>query len=257
VNRLRGLLLIIRALTPLLIVILLAAALMIMVRDLRQALAVPVQRIQTEFTGVRTAIDNARTDAEGVVNNVTTVVNRLQSFNLANLIPDIPTNIRLPSLQLPPLTLTVPYDLEIRYSSVNIGVTISYPSGVTVRTRNVTVTLPSISNIDIPVPGLSGLVTALRNALRPVTEIFNIFTPAFSSINRLSTTLKQFPDHLRAIVDQGQSVVSGIQDIITRWENTLVVVGVVLLALVMIYYVVPTIDDFNRGLRLLRGLSVN
>jgi len=256
-KRLLGLLLIVRALAPLLIVVVIAVALNVVIQDIHRVLDKPIQTIQTEMVGVKTAVDGVKGDIGAVGRDVTTVVNRLQGFSIPNLIPNIPNSIRIPRLQMPALSVPVPTDVQIQTSSVNIGVTITYPSGITIRPRNIPIGIPDIPNIDIPVPGLSSLADALRNALAPITDVFKDFNKAFGSFNKLNQTLQPLPDHLNAIVNQGQSMLTGLQQVVARWEGTLVIVVAVLLILVVIYFAVPSIADFNRGLRMLRGLPTD
>lgn len=253
-SRFLGLLLILRALSPILIVLIIAVAVSIILGDLHAAVDEPIQNMKTEFDEIRTAVEDARQDFEDVAREVTDVVNELQSFSLPNLIPNIPDFFSIPSLDIPDLTVPVP-TITVNTSRIDLGpATITYPSSITVGSRNVTLTIPNIPSFNVPVPDLGALDDALRNALSGITSVFDEFDEAFASISVLSETLQMVPDSFNAISTEMQALLDGLNGLLVRWGGTLATVLVVLAALVVLYFAVPILDDLRRGWRMLRGL---
>lgn len=254
-RRLMGLLLVIRALAPALIVIIVAVGFGVILADLRAATAAPIRGINTAMGEMGTALETVKTDLDAALAEISDLAALFQGFTLPNLIPDIPNNIRIPSLNLPDITVPVPTNAVITTSTVNIGVNITYPSGVRFTTTNLTLVVPDLPNVDIPVPGLGALDTALRNALAPLTNIFDALDTAFDSIGALTTTLRTLPDSVQAIVDDGELLLNSIDRVLANWAGTLATVALILLILVIIYFAAPALDDLRRGLRMLRGLA--
>lgn len=253
-SRLFGLLLIIRALSPILILLVIAIAVAVILGDLRAAMDEPIQNMKTEFDEIRTTVEDVREDFETVTSEITEVVNALQSFSLPNVIPNIPDFFTIPSLDIPDLTVPVP-TVSVQMCSVNIGVRISYPCGITVGTRNVTLAIPNIPSFNVPLPALGALDDTLRNALSGITGIFDVFDEAFASIGELSETLRNVPDSFNAISTETQALLDALSGLLVKWGSTLSLVLISLAVLVVIYFAVPFLDDFRRGWRMLRGLS--
>lgn len=260
-RRVLGFLLIVRALSPFLILLVLAVAGMIILRDLRVEMDEPIRIIQTEVDSLSGVVEDARDDLNTVQREISELVTALEAFNPANLIPDLSGTISIPSLTIPDVTVPIPdipNGVSISTSSISIaGVGLTYPTGISVSTRNYTLAIPDISSFNITIPGLDLLSSAIESALAPITDIFNVFEPAFASINALNETLQQVPDSMDAITTQGEALLNGVRDVFLRWGQTLTIVLVVLAVLVVIYFGVPFLDDFTRGLRMLRGLPVD
>ncbi|MEZ4672045.1 MAG: hypothetical protein R3E39_29420 [Anaerolineae bacterium] len=253
-RRVVGLLLMIRALAPLLVILILAVGVAIIYRDVQAAVETPVTNIKTAFNELGTSIQSVEGDLETVGNNVTTVINQLSQFNPLSLIPDIPDNITLPSLTIPDISVSVP-TVDVKFSDITIlGVTLTYPSGLTIGTKTLSVTVPDLSNLSLPLPGLGQLDDAIRSGLSGITDVFSVFDDAFDSINKLTTTLRTLPDNFSTITTQTQSLVEGLRGVVLSWGSTLTLVLVLLFVLALIYVFVPSLDDFWRGWRMLRGL---
>jgi hypothetical protein len=233
-------------------IVVIAIAFSVILGDLRAAVEPPIQNKKQEFDDIRAAVEDARQDFESVVSEVTELVEELQSFSIPNLIPNIPNFFTIPSLNIPDLTVPVP-TISVQTCSVNIGVTISYPCGITIGSRNVTLTIPNIPSFNVPVPGLGALDDVLRDALSGITGIFDVFDEAFASIGQLAETLQTVPDSFNAISADMQALLDGLAGLVVRWGSTLTIVLLVLAGLVIIYFAVPILDDLRRGWRLLSG----
>lgn len=260
-RRFMGFLLILRALSPFLFLAVLGIAGLIILEDLRAELEPPIQTIQDELDTLNNIVAQTQEDFEDVQREVTDLVSALEAFNPANLIPDISGVISIPSLTIPDVTIPipdVPNGVSISFSSINIaGVNISYPSGISIGTRNFTLAIPDISAFNITIPGLDLLGDAIAAVLAPITEIFEVFTPAFESINDLNETLQEVPKSFETITAEGEALVRDVGDVVARWSRTLAIVFVVLALLTVIYFGVPFLDAFHRGLQMIRGLPVS
>lgn len=252
-SRLLGLLLIVRALSPILILLVIAIAVAVILGDLRAAVDEPIQNMKSEFDEIRTTVEDVREDFETVAAEITEVVDALQSFSLPTIIPNIPDFFSIPSLDIPDLTVPAP-TVSVQMCSVSIGVTISYPCGLTVGTRNITLAIPNIPSFNVPMPALGALDDALRSALSGITGIFDVFDEAFASIGELSETLQAVPDSFNAISAETQALLDALRDLLVKWGSTLSLVLIILAVLVVIYFAAPILDDLRRGWRMLRGL---
>ncbi|MBZ0303943.1 MAG: hypothetical protein K8J31_29665 [Anaerolineae bacterium] len=253
-RRISGLLLILRALSPVIIVLVLGGTLALVLNDVRAAVDPPLQSIQTEIGEIQTTVETVRGDIEAVNTEVSSLLSTLSSFSIPNLIPNIPANLSFPSLDIPNASIPVP-TVSVRTSSTTIaGVSISYPSGLNIGSSTFNLNFPAIPSFSVPLPGLSQIDDALRDALSGVTGVFDSSTSAFDRIGDLNVTLQLVPGHVDAITSQAQQLLNSLARVLSRWAETLLIVMLVLLVLVIIYFGVPLLDDLTRGWRMLRGL---
>ena len=252
-RRLSGLLLMLRALAPVLIVLIIGVTLSVILSDVQAAAEKPIQNIRTEIGEIRGTVDEIRADIETVNNEITALVGDLTDFDLPNLIPNIPGNLSFPSLDIPSVSIPIP-TVSVRTSNFTVGnLTLSYPSGLTIGSRNFSLNIPDIPGFSVPLPGLGQLDDALRNALSPLTDIFDTFKQAFSSIGTLNNTLQLIPDHFTTIADEGEQLMLNLWRTVLGWGQTLLLVIVILLALVVIFFGVGLLDDLTRGWHMLLG----
>lgn len=253
-TRIAGLLLILRALAPVLIVLIIGGTLAIVLGDVRTAVDVPLETIGSEIEAVRSTVDTVGDDIGAVSAQVTSLVGALNGLNIPNLIPNIPQNLQFPSFNPPAINIPVP-TVSMRTSSTTIaGVTLTYPSGLTIGSTTYGLDIPELGSFSVPLPGLSQVDDLLRSALSGVNDVFASFRTTFSSVGDLVGTLQLVPDHLTTIVDQGEQLATNLRGVFIRWGETLLIVTIILLVLVIIYVGVPMLDDLNRGWRMLRGL---
>jgi hypothetical protein len=253
-TRLSGLLLILRALAPVLIVLIIGGTLAIVLADVRAAVDEPLERIGGEIQAVRSTVDAARDDIEAVNEQVITLVSALTGLNIPNLIPNIPANLTFPTLNPPAINIPVP-TVSMRTTTTTIaGVSITYPSGLNIGSSSYSLDIPDIGGFPVPLPGLSQVDDTLRSALSGVNSVFGSFHTAFSSVSQLVDTLQLVPDHMNTIAAQGEQLAANLRAVVMRWGETLLLVTVILLALVIIYFGVAVLDDLTRGWRMLRGL---
>lgn len=258
ISRLYGLLLLIRGLSPFLVILVIGIVGMVMVNDLSAALDGPIARIQTEIDDVRDAVDSARTQVDAVVADVSSLVDTLSSFRLPDLLPDLPSSISIPTLNLPSVSVLVP-TAAVRMCSANLEfTTVSYPCGLNLGSRSVSLNLPDIPTFTIPIPGLNELGDLLSDAFSPITDIFDRgFRPVFAGIQELGETLQVIPDTFNSIAAEGRGLLSDVGGVLGQWRQTLLIVWVVLAVLAVIYFGVPLVSNVTRGWRLLRGLPAD
>lgn len=271
-RRLLGLLLILRALAPFLIIGVIAVVGSVIVSDLQAALEEPVRSIDAAFRDAQTAIESAREDVETLTREVTSVVDRLRSFSLPNVIPNLPVSLTLPRIELDSLTIPIP-DISVRWSnspritypssldfSWTSGLSITwsdfsirYPSSISISTSNYRLDLPDIPQVSIPLPGLRELGNLIRGAFSSLTGVFDVFDEAFGAISGLGESVQAVSESITAVVGEAKTALETLRDTVMRWGGVLAAAGVVLLVLAVIYFIVPSIDDFQRGWRMLRG----
>ena len=252
--RISGLLLILRALAPVLIVLIIGGTLAIVLGDVRAAVDAPLETIGSEIEEVRSTVDSVSDDIGAVSAQVSSLVGALNGMNIPNLIPNIPANLQFPSFNPPAINIPVP-TVSMRTSSTTIaGVTLTYPSGLNIGSTSFGLDIPDLGSFSVPLPGLSQVDDLLRSALSGVNDVFGSFRTTFSSVGELVGTLQLVPDHMTAIADQGEQLANNLRAVVTRWGETLLLVMVILLVLVIIYIGVPVLDDLTRGWRMLRGL---
>ncbi|MAS36541.1 MAG: hypothetical protein CL610_21230 [Anaerolineaceae bacterium] len=256
-GRLIGLLLILRALAPVLIVLIIGGTVAVVLGDVQAAVDPPLTVIRTEMAEVRDTVEAAGENIEAVSDEVTDLVSVLGSFNLQIVIPNIPANLSFPSLDLPSVNIPVP-SVSMRTTTTTIaGVSITYPSGLNIGSTTFSLNIPNIPSFSVPLPGLSQLDNDLRAALSGVTGVFDTFDAVFDSVGDLVGTLGQVTDHVSAITEQTDQMTQSLRRVMGRWQATLMIAVLAVLGLVLLYFGVPILDDFRRGWRMLRGLSAS
>lgn len=260
-RRVLGLMLIIRAFAPFFVLLIMAVAGLIILNDLRSALELPIEVIQTEIEDLQGVADDIREDIAAVEDTANDVIEALQIFDLSVIIPDIPLDISIPNLSIPDVNVRVPDvpdGIDVSFDSINVaGVNLYYPDGISVAMTNLSLDMPSIPAFDIPIPGLSALDDALRAALAPLTEIFDVFDPAFVAIADLNDSLQTVPDSFTAIADEGEAIIDGLKEVVRKWGRTLMIVFILLALLMINYFAAAFLDDVMRGWRMMRGLPAN
>jgi DNA anti-recombination protein RmuC len=93
-RRLSGLLLIIRALAPFLMVLALYWGYSRIAADIQAALA-PMQKIDSEVAALGETIDSARQQFDSAREDVEAAVAQVQSFSVPDFLPDLPNNLNV------------------------------------------------------------------------------------------------------------------------------------------------------------------
>ena len=273
-SRILGLLLIIRAVTPIIIILLIAGLALTFVRDLSASLEKPIQTISDEVEVVEVALANAQDDFLAVQTTMGELLDDLESFSIPNPLANLSTTLTIPSINIPdPPSIPIP-DVDVNWRTRSIqypsGLSFSFSSGlsttwstfsvtyprtISVTTDNFNLSIPNIPSFNVTIPGLSLLKTAVENVIDEVTDIFDIFDPALTAINDLTTTLQVLPESVDTIIDSTQTIVSNAQRTTAYWSNVILTVTGIILLLTLNYIFSSMLQSLQEGWRMLRGQS--
>jgi hypothetical protein len=261
-NRLFGLMLIIRGLSPLLVVGVIAITGALMVNDVQSALREPVAAIRTELDQVSATVGTIRGQVDVASQRITAVTNQVTTFvgSVGNNINSIVTQFRNLLTPINDAIAGVRSALNIIKSGldgfINAANSIVQILNVGCPTLRPCIQLPTIPTLQLPnlLPDIEPLAAAVRSAFAPLQQIFIDFQPAVDSIRQLSVALQSVPAAFARIGQYGQQLVSGVESAVADWGTILIIVVVILLVLTLNYFAVPLVDNVTRGWRLLRGL---
>lgn len=198
-KRILGLLLIVRALAPLLAAATIIWAASQIADSLQQTIDLPLQRLQSEMDGIGQTINIAWQQFENAAGTTTGTISALAS--------------RLQDFALPTL------------SASQLGVL------------------------------LGGLASPINDLFKGIEDVFRPFGDMLTSISALGQPLQAVLQHFRAALDQIDTLTGQLRAVINRWGGLISAVVILILILVVIYNLVPTIDDLARGWRMVRGPS--
>lgn len=263
--RVLGAFLIVRAVTPLLVILVLAVAGSMILADVWDVLEEPVGLINDGIEAMQATVAAVQDDFAVVVAEIQDVVDLLGQFQLPNLNVTLPTSLDIPAFSIPVPDVSVSWrTASIRYPS---GLGFSWSSGLSITWSNFSIRYPSnisvgISNLsidppNISLPGLSQLGGAIRSAFSAVSGVFNVFDSAFASLGQLTESVQILPQQISAIVQAAQQGFENVRAVAVRWSGILAVVTIIILVLVIIYFAVPMLDDLRRGWRLLTGQTTD
>jgi len=273
-RRIQGLLLIVRALTPIIIVLLIAGLALTFVRDLSANLAEPIQMISDEVEVVETALTDAQEDFLTVQTTVGKLVEDLENFTIPNPLETLSTDLTIPAISIPDLpSIPIP-DIDVNWRTRSIrypsGLSFSftsgldvtwsnfsttYPRSISVTTEDFNLSIPDIPSFNVSIPGLGLLRTAVGNIIDEVTDIFEVFDPALTAINELTETLQVLPDSVDTIIGATQTAAETVGHTVIHWSNLILMVTGIILLLVLNYIFSAMLQDLQDGWAMLRGLS--
>lgn len=253
-QRLLGAMYLLRALTPFIVVLAVGIVGVSIISELQNELTAPAQQFSDALAELEKSIGVVQEELGTVSRELAAATSALDDLlSIPDLVPDIPGSIAIPELDIPNTVVPVP-DAQVSFSNIDVGVTsITYPSDISVSTTNYDLDIPAIPAVDVAVPGLDVLDEELATALAPVASIFTEFNDVFSGVQELKAELEQIPESASEIATQGEILVNGVQETALKWRNRLVLVLVILLLLAVNYFIVPSINDFRRGLLLLQN----
>jgi len=273
-RRIQGLLLIVRALTPIIIVLLIAGLALTFVRDLSANLAEPIQMISDEVEVVETALTDAQEDFWAVQTTVGKLVDDLENFTIPNPLETLSTDLTIPSISIPDLpSIPIPdIDVDWRTRSIRYpsglsfsftsglditwsNFSVTYPTSISVTTEDFNLAIPDIPSFNVNIPGLGLLRTAVGNIIDEVTDIFEVFDPALTAINDLTETLQVLPDSVDTIIGATQTAVGTVGHTVVYWSNLILVVTGIILLLVLNYIFSGMLKDLQDGWAMLWSLS--
>ncbi len=256
-KRLLGLLLIIRALTPILAVLVVIWGISRIGADFQAALEQPINHLEDELNELSVTFEAAQQQFEAARQDIDDVLARLRAFQVPPLLPNLPQSITFPSITTPNPSVSVPTAIEVQWSRVDLGFARPrYPSGITINNQNVTLAVPDIPSFSTSFPAFfTNLRNGLNNLFSGFFGIFNVFDDTLSALNELGESLSRLPDSFNGVVSEGQQLVSGLQALLAKWSGLLTAALLLILALIVISFGVTFLELFRRGLRLLFGSS--
>lgn len=278
-KRVLGLLLIIRALTPLLAILVILWGAGQIVADFHAAIDPPVRALQSEFETVSSTIETAQEQFETAKEDVTTLVSRLRAFSIPNLLPNLPLNLTFPAIPIPDLSFNRPDSVSITWSTASFQVPVdcgggigdaicgvigdavkfvtksfAYPSRVSINTVPITITLPDVPAIPFPIPPIfNTIASGLRGMFSGFDTLFDDFRTAFDSFTTLGDHLQPIPEQVAIITQEGQALVDGLTTAVQNWSGLLAVMGGLIVLVVVVGTLMTSLDNLRRGLSLLLG----
>lgn len=253
-RRLLGLLLILRALAPILALLVVVGGVSRVAGDFQVAWEAPLDNLETELAQLSSTFETAKQQFEIAKQDIDAVRAQLRAFQIPNLLPNLPLNITFPSVNIPDLTVAVPTGLSVQWSRISIPFdgSIGYPSGISISTTNLSLSIPDLSGFSVPFPGFfNDIRNGLNNLFSEFFDIFNLFDDALTALNELGESLAGLPDNFNRLVSEGQQLVSGLQALLAKWSGLLALTLLLTLALIVISFGVTFLELFGRGLRLL------
>ena len=284
-RRLSGLLLIIRALAPVLAVLTLYWGVTQVAGSFRGVLA-PVRAMEAEVAALGETIDTARQQFDEARGDVEATMAALPSFRVPDLLPNLPSNLSIPALNIPNLTVPIVPTINVQFTNATASVSrvidgacrtvfdffgignlvcdpaktvfdslsFSYPSRISFGTRNYVINFPRIPGFTIPMPSFfNTLSDGLKAIFQPIDSIFDQFDSIFAQANALGQKVSDLPDNLSGIASAGQQLFADLQRVGLQRGGLVTLAAIALGVLAVIYVVAGTLDDFFRGLRLLFG----
>ncbi|MEZ4672044.1 MAG: hypothetical protein R3E39_29415 [Anaerolineae bacterium] len=278
-KRILGLLLIIRALAPVLAILIILWGAGQIMADLHAALDPPIQALQTEFDTVNTTIETAQEQFDTAKTEVTTLITRLRAFRIPRLLPNLPLNLTFPSITIPDLSFNRPDSVSVKWSTASFQVptncgggvlndlcgvlgdavkfvtkTFAYPSDITIKTVPITITLPDVPAFNIPIPPIfNTIASGLRGLFSGFDGLFAIFRNAFDSFNTLGDHLQPIPGQVATITQEAQTLLSGLTTVVNNSGGLLLLMFGLIIVVVVIASVMTSFEHLQRGLRLLFG----
>ncbi len=117
-------------------------------------------------------------------------------------------------------------------------------------------TLPNIQAEQLGI-FLGGLAKPLNGLLRGVEQVFHPLGKTLSGLSALGRSVQVIPDRLKRVVDQGEVIIQQVRAVIERWSGLIAIAVLVILGLVALYGLLPFIEDFRRGWRMLTSRGEN
>ncbi len=205
-RKINGLLIVIYALMPVILITTFTITLLTVINDVTTFISGPVNQINTTLTQARTSAEQA---GEAIGKSLEPIQQVNQEIKEALKKVDnlyIPEKVSLPNLGIPNLQLPVKPDVRISGE---------FPPKVNIRMQDISVAMPTIPGFDIPVPGL--------------TDVKNILENNFVILSQFSEVVGSIP-YLETIREDSQNIVIGVQNLV----KDLQIIAIKILALIVL-----------------------
>ncbi|MAS36540.1 MAG: hypothetical protein CL610_21225 [Anaerolineaceae bacterium] len=286
-QRLLGFLLIVRALVPILIVLVIYWAYTQIVDDLRVVLR-PMAAIESEMAALNDTLETAQAQFDTARTHAEDAIAVIQGFQVPNLLPSLPANLTLPSLNIPDVTVPIVPTLSVRFTSVTGSITnviegacstvlnffgipsticeaartvteplnFSYPSGLTFGTTSYTIDFPAIPSFTVPMPAFfNTLSNQLEGVFSTFDDIFDSFDRVFSEISTFGQTIRTLPGNVNRMMDSTTRMIDSLNQVAANYATLLMLATGAVIILLVVVVAGSFVQNIGRGLRLLFGPS--
>jgi hypothetical protein len=205
-RKINGLLIIIIALMPVILITTFTITLMTVVNDVKTFVNGPINEINTTLIQVRQTASQA---GEAIGKSLEPIKEVNQDIKQALKQVDnlyLPEKVSLPNIGIPNLQLPVKPDVTISGK---------FPPKVNIKMEDISVTMPTIPGFDIPVPGLK--------------DVKNILENNFIILGQFSEVVGSIP-YLEPIREDSQKIVIGVQNLVKDLQT----IAIKILALIVL-----------------------
>ncbi|MDX1691201.1 MAG: hypothetical protein R3290_09295 [Acidimicrobiia bacterium] len=222
IRRLRGLLIILRTLLPVLVAVALALVTWLTARAVVDATAAYGDRLNTQLDGVRSALDEANDGIEAIGVFVTRTVDAADRVLVAVAAIPEDVDLALPEVEVPEFDLPFT-DIPVRLPAFTLG----------------------DGDLSIPIPGVGplkdmagDLVAAGEDLAEPLTKV---------------TALADVPPHLEQAARDTAAYAGDVRDSMGAWVFWVILLVVVAALAWVSARLRPMLDELGRGWSMLRG----
>lgn len=286
-SRLSGLLLMIRALAPVLAVGIIYWGYTRMIGDFQSAISLPLSRIEAEMAALGETINTAQTQFEVVRADVEDAVQVIQGFQIPDLLPNLSSVLTIPSITIPDLDVPILPTLQVNFTNatgsisrtiegacrtvfdffgignlvcdpvktITESLSFSYPSGLSIGVTTYRIDFPTIPSFTVSMPAFFGSVASgLEGIFAGFNSVFEDIEQTFSRLNALGQQINLLPANFTVIGESGQQMLNNLTRVVVERAGLVTVALLAAAALIVVYYVTGALRDLLRGLRLLVGL---
>lgn len=274
-QRLFGLLLLIRGLTPILIPLLLAAVLFGLLTDLQRTLGRPLQTIQIELSQIEGIYQDAEAQWRVVQNDVSELTSQIETLRVPDLLPDLPAELTIP-LNIPTASVPVPSGVDVRTEQVGVvekvtekvceslgpfssfcdDVTsevtkqVQYPADLSIQTTGFAIELPS-TDIAVPLGLLSEAVQPIEDLFDSMRNVFDLLDAVVVGFKELQAQTQKLPALLQVAAQSGEALLNLFFATLFNFGGwRAILLGLVAL-MVIASIIAAQFSDIRRGWRLL------
>ena len=257
-NRLLGFAYLLKAFTPLIVILLIAGTAIHIVNQVNRTLATPLGLLSDSVDQLQNNARAVGTEMQNVSQNLVKVGETMKQFpDVAKLVPEIPESIDIPEIDVPDIKVPVP-TASMGSKEVNLGLgKVDIPT-LSIGSEDKNIKVPNIPKVNVPVPGLAKLDEEFGDAFEPVSSAFKNINTEFGNVSAkmgtLKTEVEKAADSAKQIPVQGQALLSSARDLIATLRRTVMIGLVILVLLAANWFIIPAIRDFQQGMALIRGV---
>ena len=226
----QGLLTILYGLMPAILVASFLIVLLTIINDVRGLVTGPLENVQTALVEIKDVAQDLGDTAGTIVEPIQDINQRLA--DALSTLESIPTQLEIPSLNLPDVNLPVE-------PAVSIGE--GFPPSVDVTMKNVSVQIPSIPSFSVDFPGLGEIAGVLTNNLNILGSLSNVLAdlPGLDALRQESSK----------IVEASYTIFKMLKTVAIKVLVLTLLAALILIPLCIRVYISPYITWANKMLR--------